>query len=480
MGRPNSGEVTQRPWQDGKTVTFGARLYAYGRRHRLVFGTNRQGWNEVRAEIELEDILQQVERGTWVPPQKRTSVVQKQVARPDGHQLFGPFARNVIEAKKSHSLDEDTINDLEWKLGYLINAFGRLELLEIDVARTDGFRDELANRSRVIQKAAAREKPLKETVKPKKGKPYKRRKRALSNTSINAILALLSQIMQRAVDYGYIDRNPMKIGERKDRFLPTVKPARTFLEVDELLSLLDGARELDVSARLDRRVGRRPALATLSMTGFRISELCDMRCSQVDLARARFKIPDAKTPKGIREVEMTLWNRDELLLHREQRLRDGFPMGPDDHFFGTNTGRRRDPNRFRDRVLARSAEQANEKRAEQGLAALAKITPHSLRRTWAMLAAQAGRDPHWISDQIGHTSAAFTLQVYQQTRHRRLTSKERQAVWELMRFADEPSECPLLPRTEATDEKEFRPINGTMNDSGQSEDDLAAREDEQN
>jgi hypothetical protein len=29
-----------------------------------------------------------------------------------------------------------------------------------------------------------------------------------------------------------------------------------------------------------------------------------------------------------------------------------------------------------------------------------------------MIAAQAGRDSHWISDQIGHTSAAFTLQIY--------------------------------------------------------------------
>lgn len=116
-------------------------------------------------------------------------------------------------------------------------------------------------------------------------------------------------------------------------------------------------------------------------------------------------------------------------------------MGPDDHFFGTSTGRRRDPDRFRDRVLARAVALADERRAEHGLPALPRITPHSLRRTWAMLAAQAGRDPHWISDQIGHTSAAFTLQVYQQTRHRRLTREERQAVGELMRFADEPDDC---------------------------------------
>jgi hypothetical protein len=64
-----------------------------------------------------------------------------------------------------------------------------------------------------------------------------------------------------------------------------------------------------------------------------------------------------------------------------------------------------------------------------------------------MFAAQAGRDPHWISDQIGHTSAAFTLQIYQQTRNRRLTDRERQAIWELMRFADEPAECPLTRQT---------------------------------
>jgi hypothetical protein len=271
MARPNTGEVTQWPWKNGTTITYGARLYAYGRRHRLVFGTNTQGWNDVRAEIELESILQQVERGTWMPPEKRTSVVRTEAARPDGHQPFGPFARKVVDAKKSHGLDDSTIADLEWKLGYLIGHFGRMELLEIDVARVDGFRDELAHRSRVIREAEARGKPLMETVERKPGKPYKRRKRPLSNTSINGLLTLLSQIMQRAVDYSHVAYNPLKVGERKDRFLPSVKPDRTFLEVDELLSLLDAAGELDEAARRDRRVGRRAALVTLGLSGFRIS-----------------------------------------------------------------------------------------------------------------------------------------------------------------------------------------------------------------
>jgi integrase len=467
MARPSSGEVTERPWIDGQTVTFGARVRAYGKRHRLTFGTNRQGWNRTRADIALEEILQKVERGTWVPPDKRTPATRSERARPDGHQPFGPFAKKVIASKRAHGLDDDTIAGLQWRLGYLLGDFERLELLEMDVARVDGFRDELAERSRIIRDAAARGKPLMELVTPEKGEPYKRRKRALSNGSINEILALLSQILQRALDYGYIERNAMRVGERNDRFLPTSRPRRTFLEVDEFHALLDAAEELDKEAREDRRVGRRSALATLGLAGFRISELCGLRCAQVDLARARFKLADAKTEKGIREVEMTLWARDELVRHREQRIRDKFPMAPEDHFFGTRSGGPRDPDRFRDRLLGRALERANENREKRGLPSLPKITPHSLRRTWAMLAAQAGRDAHWISDQIGHTSAAFTLQIYQQTRNRRLTARERQAIWELMRFADEPAECPLtrqLTRIAAGSQASTQQPAGPMSD----------------
>lgn len=57
-GRPSTGQITERKWKDGRTITFGARLSAYRRRHRLVFGTNLQGWNRTRAEIELEGIVE--------------------------------------------------------------------------------------------------------------------------------------------------------------------------------------------------------------------------------------------------------------------------------------------------------------------------------------------------------------------------------------------------------------------------------------
>ena len=49
-----------------------------------------------------------------------------------------------------------------------------------------------------------------------------------------------------------------------------------------------------------------------------------------------------------------------------------------------------------------------------------------------------GRDPKWIAAQIGHTSPSFTFSVYQQVATRRYIDE--QAIWSLMRFADEPAE----------------------------------------
>ena len=206
-------------------------------------------------------------------------------------------------------------------------------------------------------------------------------------------------------------------------------------------------------------------VAALGLGGFRISELLDLRVGHVDLARSRFKIPDAKTEAGVREVEMTLYLRDELLAYSMDRERRGLPRGASDFFFGTGNGKRRDPNRFRDRILRRSVEQANDERAKKGLQALPPITPHSLRRTWATFAAIAGRHPKWIAAQIGHTNPALTFQVYEQVATRRYLDEEsrleRHAIRRRARGARAPSR--QLTRT----------ANGQLN--GQLADKRAAR-----
>jgi hypothetical protein len=66
MPRPLTGQIIEKPWADGDTTSYLVRVYAYGRRERVTLGTNTQGWNQQRAELELERIVQQIERGTWV------------------------------------------------------------------------------------------------------------------------------------------------------------------------------------------------------------------------------------------------------------------------------------------------------------------------------------------------------------------------------------------------------------------------------
>ena len=82
----------------------------------------------------------------------------------------------------------------------------------------------------------------------------------------------------------------------------------------------------------------------------------------------------------------------------------------------------------------------NKKRAKAGKRLLPKVTPHTLRRTWASLALLAGRDVRWVMAQCGHTDARLTLQVYAQVVQRQRV--DYYLVWRLMRFSDEVDERP--------------------------------------
>src|SRR5438067_8826523 len=102
------------------------------------------------------------------------------------------------------------------------------------------------------------------------------------------LVPLLGQILQQAVDYEVIDRNPVRVGGRSARFLKRVRPKRTFLEVDEFHALLDAAGELEADARKDfKGLGRRAMVATLGLAGLRISEMLDLHVAQVDLVHGR-------------------------------------------------------------------------------------------------------------------------------------------------------------------------------------------------
>ena len=211
----------------------------------------------------------------------------------------------------------------------------------------------------------------------------------LNPTSINKTLTTLTAILEAAVEYELIDRNPAR-GRR--RRLPAVAPRRPWLDrAEHMAALLAAASALDEKARA-RRGQRRALLATLVFAGLRIGEALSLRWRDVDLARGTITVRAAKTDAGIRVVNMLPVLSDELGDYRARLDPTSAAL-----VFGTATGHRQGATNVRRRMLAKAVERANQQLAEDKAEPLPDgLTPHSLRRTFASLLFAIGEPPPYV------------------------------------------------------------------------------------
>jgi len=388
---------------------FAVRFRAYGRRHYVTLGYATDGWTRKKADTELENILADVRRGIW------REVESKPESEVTVEPTFHEFASGWFERKK-RELRPNTVAAYEWEITHhLLPFFARHRLSDITIAEVDRYRD-----AKVRQREGGAR---------------------LSNESINKTLGRLAQILEDAVEYGYIDRNPA-LGKR--RRLRVSRPNRSYLDsADQIEHLLDAAQELDASARADyRRLGRRAMLSTMIFAGLRIGELCALRWRDVDLATGRIRVGEAKTDAGVREVELLPVLRDELAAHKAQ-CSDTSANAP---VFATTTGRAQNPSNVRRRVLGRAVELANKRRESADLVPLPeRLTPHSLRRTFASALYAIGRTPPEVMDQLGHTDPKLALRIYARSMRRDGGEVER------LRALVGASEWAVMGRSEQTE-----------------------------
>jgi integrase len=180
--------------------------------------------------------------------------------------------------------------------------------------------------------------------------------RGLSNSSINHTLRHLSQILEVAVEYGLISSNS---AAGKRRRLKAAKPARPWVEPEQLMALLDASSD----------VGR-VLLAILSGAGLRIGEALALRWSDVDTGTGTLFVRDAKTAKGIREVHLTPTVREALAIWRV----DARHTAPGDYVIHTSTGGRSYPSNLRRDVLRPAVAKANGLLEQTGIAPIGNIT----------------------------------------------------------------------------------------------------------
>jgi integrase len=226
--------------------------------------------------------------------------------------------------------------------------------------------------------------------------------------------------------------------------MKVAKSRRTFLEPDQVLELLDVAGEWERELPPHQQYGRRALLATLCLAGPRISELTSAPRARLDLHGGRLRVGEAKTAAGLRDIELTFFRQAELREHVAHMAALGRATSASAPIFPTYRGGQHSASNIRNRLLAECVARANAKReAESKMLLPDKVTPHTLRRTFASLALAAGRDPRWVMAQLGHTDARLTLNVYAQVMQRQRVDEA--LIWQLMRFPDEADQRSFGP-----------------------------------
>jgi integrase len=468
MARVGSGTFYTSTLSDG-TRAFRLRFSVGGRRE-IVSLHERPGcecgcgggWDEPAARTELGNVLARVRAGVWQRP-------QPQAARnePSGGSIgFHEYATRWLQAKVDgvigvKPIDANTEADYRSRLScHLVPFFGPYTLSQIDRALCLQFKAHKLREAQELREAIAAGAEIRDS----RG----RRLVPLSPASIRKLIDMLAAVLDDAIEDEYIDRNPARGGRMR---VHVAKPNRTFLEMDELALLLDAAgaqdeslrevkppsalglstalvaqllaqgyRPSQIAKRLDLAkstvsyhmsrlkanagrgyVGRRVTVEILGRAGVRVSELCDMRIGHVrlhDPNGARFRIPDAKTESGIREVQMSPDLLEAIIEHLDRLRRIGAPTGPEDYLVPNLRWGRIDRQRVAE-IVREAAASASESMRRRGMPPLPHVTPHSLRRTYISIALLANNfDVKWVMAQVGHADSKMTMDVYAQLEQR--------------------------------------------------------------
>lgn len=394
MPRRQGGQVLERRWKAGRG--YALRFTAYGERRYLTLGLESEGWDRGRAEEELQNVLADVRRGLWVPPQKSSGRGASE-EEPRQTPIFGPFAEGIVASRRGQ-VSADTVRLDEWALSHLNPWFGDWPVNEIDAKAIDDYRlhkvRESEDRARAIERGRPRRNDHGQILRP------------LGPATINQTIDGLGRILAVAVDYGHVPAN--SASGRKRRL---VVPARRPVHLDapaQIEALLEAGAELDREPR-SRCRDREAILATLVLAGPRASELCRLLWRDLDLANARLHVGRSKTAAGLREIPIGPLLRDLLAAHKAKRYRGH----PDGLVFPNGAGRARNKDTLRKGVLLDAFARADTILERRGHVPLPRgVTAHKLRHTFASLSVACGEDPASVMLMLGHTDPGFTLRVY--------------------------------------------------------------------
>jgi len=202
-------------------------------------------------------------------------------------------------------------------------------------------------------------------------------------SSIGRKLAALRAFFRYLVREGRLAKNPAELVStpKKEKRLPF------HLNIDEVTSLVESPRESGILALRDRAI-----LETLYSCGIRVSELTGLNVGEVDLESCLVRV----LGKGGKERVVPIGRHARQAIGNYLMARNTPPH--DAPFLLNARG---------GRLTSRSVARTVDKYILQ-LATIKKISPHTLRHTFATHMLEAGADLRAIQELLGHASLSTT------------------------------------------------------------------------
>jgi integrase len=367
------GHIHKRQWKGrgGKVQTLWYAVVDVGTNDS---GKRKQNWHggfKTRREAEqtLTEIVQSLDKQNYVPPQRLTLAEFF-------HQEWLPMMATQVKASTLHSYRRN----LEI---HVLPTLGGVPLQQLSAGRLNNLYRDLLGRGRRNGAGGG-----------------------LSAKTVKNIHGALSKLLTDAADRGLVSRNvaasarppkPRKTGTKQIQFWTPDELARflAFVRADRLYALWHLA----------------------AMTGMRRGELLGLRWVDVDLDNRRIAVRQAlfsvayeltfTTPKSHHErvIDIDAETVEVLRRHHDAQQKElaagGFALRPDVRVFGKLDGSIIHPD---------IVSQMFDKRVAR--AGIRRIRLHDLRHTHATIGLRANVPVKVMSERLGHSTPAFTLQQY--------------------------------------------------------------------